>query len=130
MDKILQKLDSTNKELDELKQVHHSKGSERLYDIHALLERVINRIYPEKDAKRLISSMYAIAAIATDDDAYHQRDFLQSIDRSKRTIKTIKEEFELFGFDDFKPIKEKIETEVGVKAGIFNLKRKKTKEDK
>jgi hypothetical protein len=130
MEKIITKLNSLFEELEELKQKHHSNGEKRLYEIHALLERVINRIYPEKDSKKIISGMYSCCGLATDDDSYHQKEFIESIERSQKTIKIIKEEYELFGFDDFKPIKEKTETEVKLKTGFLSASRKKIKEDK
>ena len=34
----------------------------------------------------------------------------------------------VFNFDDFKPIKEKVETEGGIKTGLLNFKRKVTRE--
>ena len=36
-----------------------------------------------------------------------QTNYITMIDKTIRIIKTIKEENELFGFDDFKPLKEK-----------------------
>jgi len=123
--RIIQKLNSLYEELEELKQKHYSEGQERLYDIHTLLERIIYRIYPDKDAKRLINSMYSAVTIATSDDAYNQREFITSIERAQRTIRTIKEESELFGFEDFKPLKEKIEEEYQIGSDKFGFWRKK-----
>ena len=131
MDKVIQKLDEIDKELDELKKLHHSEGSKKLYDINALLERIIKRIYPNKDAEQLIKRMYYSAYIDTGDDKYYQDMFISSIDMAKRVIKTIKEEFGLFGFEDFKPIKEKIETEVQIGSNKLAFwRRKKIKEAK
>lgn len=67
--------------------------------------------------------------IGTDDDAYHQDQYLESITRDVRAISTIINEYELFGFDDFTPVKEKKETKwgVGLSPNKTFFERKKSK---
>ena len=118
-----------NDDFEALKKEHYRQAREKYYQLSQLLERIIDRIYPEKDAKQLKNNLYPIAYIATaKSDAEEQKEFCDDIDMKINVIKTILEEYELFGFDDFKPVKEKVETEAGIKAGIFNLSRKKTRE--
>ena len=84
---------------------------------------------PEKDAKQLKNQLHSGVYFAGQtSDAEEQRDYIYDIDLKLRMIKTILQESELFGFKNFKPIKEKIKTEAGIKAGIFSLSRKKTTE--
>lgn len=130
MEKIIAKLNELKSSFERLKNEHHSKGEGEFDKNRDFLERVIDRIYPEKDAKelklKLIHDCWATCGNET--DTYWQDFYLTKIDLSLKVINTILEEAELFGFEDFKPIKEKIETEGGVKAGIFNFKRKVTRE--
>jgi hypothetical protein len=131
MEKIIAKLQVLETELENLKKVYYKEGEERYYEIKKLVERIIYRIYPDKDANRLVKSLNNWGAtLAGADDSFYQEEFVRNLNKFQRFIRTIKEEYELFGFDDFKPIKEKVETEMGVKAGIFKMSRKKTKEDK
>ena len=56
-----------------------------------------------------------------------QEDYVDNIGLSIRVIDTIKSEYALFGFDDFKPMKEKVETEWQIgseKIGGFFKKKK------
>jgi len=130
MKKINEKLNDIKKSLEELEKQHYSKGEEDLKFNQNLLERIIDRIYPEKDAKilkdKLVNKFWILTGNETDE--YWQNSYLDKIKRAKRVINTILEESELFGFDDFKPVKEKVETEVQVgsdKIGFW--RRKKTK---
>ena len=128
--KIIDKLNELKNTLTELKKIHHSKGADKFESERDLIKRIIDRTYPEKDAKelkdRLMYKAWAISGNETDE--YWQKFYLNKIDLAIRVIDTILKEYELFGFDDFKPIKEKVETEAKVKMGLFSLGRKTTKE--
>lgn len=128
--KIIDKLEELKNSLNELKKQHYSKGEEDFESYRDLLKRIIDRIYPEKDAEelkdRLKHTAWAITGNETDE--YWQNFYLIKIDLALRVVNTILEEHELFGFDDFKPAKEKIETEAGIKTGFLNIGRKITKE--
>ena len=128
--KIIDKLGELNKSLVELKNQHHSKGEDDFESYRDLIKRIIDRIYPEKDAKELKNRLMHKSWIITENetDEYWQKFYLNKIDLVTRVIDTILKEYELFGFDDFKPIKEKVETEAKVKMGLFSLGRKTTKE--
>lgn len=128
MEQIIERLKKLRSEIEDLKKLNHSQGQGKFNDLSSLLRRIIDRVYPEKDAKSLKSSLIAGAYFATDREEILQRDYVGDLERAIRVISTILEEFELFGFEDFKPIKEKIETEGGIKTGLFNFKRKVTKE--
>src|SRR3989344_154646 len=128
--KIIDKLNGLKSSLDKLKNQHHSTGDNNLKSYGDLLERIIDRIYPEKDAKglkeKLINRFWILTGNETDE--YWQKSYLDKIDRAIRVINTILEESELFGFEDFKPIKEKVETEFGINKGKFSLFKRKTKD--
>ncbi len=112
-----------------LKKKSYREGGEEYSSVVQFLERAIDRIYPEKDAKKLKSQLYFITYIARErSEAEKQEEYTQEINMALRVINTVLEEAEVFGFNDFNPAKEKIETEASVKAGIFTLRRKKTKE--
>jgi len=130
MSKINEKLNEMKESLNNLKSQHHSKGEDNLTSCRNLIERIIGRIYPEKDAKELKNKLVDRFWILTggETDTYWQNSYLGNIDRAIMVIDTILEESELFGFEDFKPIKEKTETEVKIGSDKFGFwRRKKTK---
>ena len=51
-----------------------------------------------------------------------QEDYEHYIKRLIRGINTIKEEYRLFGFDDFTPIKEKTKTTIGLGKDTWGFK--------
>lgn len=128
--KIIDKLNELKNSLNELKNQHHSKGENDFETYRDLLNRIIGRIYPEKDAEKLkdklIHKYWMITGNETDE--YWQKFYLDKIDLSIRVINTILEEYKLLGFDDFKPIKEKVESEIGLNRGKISLFKRKTKE--
>ncbi len=130
MEKVINKLDEIKSKLNELKKVHHNNGKENFYSILNLLDRIIGRTYPEKDAKDIKKKLHRTFFIYTSNetDEQQQNEYSEDIDRAIRVINTIKEEYSLFGFDDFKPIKEKTETEYGLNKGKFSLFKRKIKE--
>ena len=121
MNKINEKLNEIKSSLNTLKTQHHSKGENELTSCQNLIERIIDRIYPEKDAKQLKDKLVNRFWILTgnETDEYWQKSYLDKIDRTTRVINTILEESKLFGFEDFKPIKEKTETEVQIGSNKF-----------
>jgi hypothetical protein len=129
MEKILNKIKELQEKFEALKSKNHQEGQNEYYSLTQFLERAIDRIYPEKDAKSLKSQLYHIAYVARQrTESEKQEEYIEDIDMALRVVNTILEEAEVFGFDDFKPVKEKIETEFGVNQGKFSLFRKNTKE--
>ncbi len=121
MEAILNKLDDLENKLQKLKSLYYYEGKDEYRSITQLLERIIDRIYPEKDAKEIKRKLYSYVS------SEGQTDYENDIDRAIRVIGTIKGEYELFGFDSFKPLKEKVKTEMEI--GIGNIARfKKIKE--
>lgn len=127
MEKIVAKLNEIKTSLNNLKNQHHSKGEDNFESYRDLIKRIIDRIYPEKDAKelkdRLVHKSWVITGNETDE--YWQKFYLAKIDLAIRVINTILEEYKLLGFDDFKPIKEKVETEVQVGSNKLGFWRRK-----
>jgi len=127
MDKIIDKLNELKVEFENLKILYYSKGEEKYNQMNSILRRIIDRTYPEKDAKglkgELVNKFWILTGNETDE--YWQNTYLDKLDRAMKVIGTIVEEYKLFGFDDFKPIKEKVETEVQVGSNKFGFWRKK-----
>ena len=110
MKDIIKKLEELKNELLELKKMNHATGTPRYYSITQLTERIIDRIYPEKDSKTMKRKLFIVVGFAGRNEIEKQKDYVDDIDRNIRVIDTILEEFKLFGFDDFKSLKEKTET--------------------
>ncbi|ODS42803.1 MAG: hypothetical protein MSIBF_05865 [Candidatus Altiarchaeales archaeon IMC4] len=131
MGDIISKLLDLMDESVSLEELHYSKGEEKGKDINLLLERIIDRTYPEKDAKNLKNELSRCSGVPSRSDAERQKKYLGRIKRTIRVIDTILEESELFGFDDFKPLKEskvpkeRTETEVQVGSNKIAFWRKK-----
>ncbi len=128
MEPVLNKLNDLENRLLELKSVNHQNGKDEYRSITQLIERIIDRIYPEKDAKQFKSKLYRGIYVACGErtEEEEQEEYVYDIDLATRVIGTIKSEYELFGFDDFKPLKEKVETEwqIGTdKLGYFKKKK-------
>ena len=123
----MNKLEEIRKSLENLKNKNHSKGEDDFESYRDLIKRIIDRVYPEKDAKelkdRLVHRSWVITGKETEE--YWQKFYLTKIDLAIRVINTILEEYKLLGFDDFKPIKEKIETEVQVGSNKLGFWRRK-----
>lgn len=129
MEKIIKKLKEMSGEFNQLKAVNHRVGKEKYYDLSHMLDRIIDRIYPEKDANRLkSSSIISCYIVHEQSEAEEQEEYIEKITLKIRTIDTIIGEFELFGFDNFKPVKEKVEVGGGINTGFLSLGAKKTME--
>src|SRR3989338_474405 len=100
MEKILSKIKELKGKLEDLKNKNHREGQEEYYSLVQFLERAIDRIYPEKDAKelkdKLVNRFWILTGNETDE--YWQKSYLDKIDRTTRVINTILEESKLFGF--------------------------------
>jgi hypothetical protein len=127
-EKIINKLKELKTSFEELKKQHHLKGSDKFESEREILGRIIDRIYPEKDAKEIKDKLIHKCWVITgnESDEYWQKFYLDKIELSIRMINTILEESDLFGFEDFKPIKEKTETDKGkidlLRKDLNNLK--------
>lgn len=129
-EKVIDKLNAMKGRFTELKNVRYHEAKDEYYKMTEVLERIIDRIYPEKDAKSLKSKLHRGVWIAVEQsEVEEQKDFCYDTDLKLHIIDAILEEHDLFGFDDFKPLKEKKETEWQVgseKIGGF-FKKKTTK---
>lgn len=129
MEKVLSKIKELKEKLENLKKKSYREGKDEYYSIVQFLERAIDRIYPEKDAKHIKGNLYmGFYAFVEKSESEKQEEYIQNIDMALRVINTILEESEVFGFENFKPIKEKTETEFGVNKGKLSWFRKKTNE--
>jgi len=124
LEQIIDKLHELKEKLNQLKNLNYREGSEDYESIKQLLERIIDRTYPEKDAQDLKIQLDAFSRARY--EAERQNLYLKGITNAVRVIDTILDEYELFGFDDFKPVKEKVETEfkVGIKDFVSYGKKK------
>ena len=124
--KILDKLKELKILLIPLKLKHHSQGKDDFYRIMILLDRIVDRTYPEKDAKSIKNKYHRIAFFGGEiPDEEKQKDFIKDIEGKIKAIDLILEEYSLFGFDDFKQVKEKIETEIQIGSNKIGFWRKK-----
>ncbi len=122
MEIILNKLNDLENRLKELRSINYQKGRDEYYSITQLLERIIDRTYPEKDAKEIKRNLYQVYVAGGGQEKY-----VVDINLAIRTISTIRSEYELFGFDNFKPLKEKVESEWQIGSeniGVFFKKKK------
>jgi hypothetical protein len=114
-EKIISKLKEYKEELIALKLTHHSQGNSK--ELKNKVKMVIRRVYPnyeDVEKKLFPRGIY----IATGTSQYDQHDYIRDIEKIIGAIDIILEEFELFGFQDFEPVKKKIESEL--KLGIKN----------
>lgn len=118
IEKIIDKLKEMKDEFTTLKSANHKQGNDKFYTLSQLLDRIIDRIYPEKDAKQIkANSSSSFRVIADKTEAQEQEEYIYDIDLKLRTIGTVLSEYEIFGFYDFKPVKEKAETKIVPKLG-------------
>ena len=88
---------------------------------------IIRRVYPEKDIKKIISNTFPIAmAFGGMTEEQEQKFYISDVKSVLRGVKTIKQEYKLFDFKDFTPVKEKTEWKLGLNPkNIFYRKEKK-----
>ena len=124
-EKVMVKLEEYKKKLEKLQEVHHSKGRDDFRLIHDKIKMMIRRIYPNPD--EIIKQFFKYFRVGHDNDQWHQEEYIGEIKDNLRVIDMIKEEFEIMGLDNFKPIKEKTETEVkvGIKDVFWRKKKNK-----
>lgn len=126
MEKVLSKITELKEKYEDLKKKSYKDGGEEHSSLSQFLRRAIDRIYPEKDATNLKRQLYHIAYFGGEQtEAEKQEEYIDHINMALRVINTIIEEAEVFGFDDFKPIREK--TEIGLNKGKPSLFRRWTK---
>jgi hypothetical protein len=132
--KVIGKLQEFRNDLRELKSVNNEKGRGRLSQISSILDRIIERVYPEKDATRLKSEAHPPVGCVigcrsqSEYEAEEEQDYQDEVDNVTRVVETILEEHELFGLEDFEPKREKKETEWQVgHSKIGYIKKKTTK---
>lgn len=113
---------------DRLTEMLNSNYDDEEVNYHInFLERVIDRIYPEDHAKKIKIKLHLTPNSPSDFMLKKEIAHKNKLKRAISLIGLIAEEDTYFGFEDFTPIKEKVETEAGIKTGILNLKRKVTK---
>lgn len=127
---IMKRLGEYKETLKRIRDDHYRDSEDVYNDVYQKIITAIKRIYPEPNDKMKQFFSSAFAARVGADDHYWQQRYIEQIDEAIRAIDTMTEEFELFGFGDFKPVKEKIETTVGIGKETFGFMRKKTTEKK
>ena len=121
---MIAELEELKNQLLELKSETYTIGIPKLDKISSVYSMIIRRIYPESERNSYMVG--GVAAIYNKTNEEEQEEYLSDIDTYIRKIDTIKKEYELFGFDDFTPLKKKIETTMR----LLGFERKSTIETK
>lgn len=106
-----------------LRSKRYQDGQNEYESIIQFIKRIIDRLYPEKQATELKKELFMSWSRGN-----NQTDYVTHIDLAIRVIGTIKAEYELLGLDDFKPQKEKVTTEWQLGSEKLGAMFKKTKE--
>ncbi len=101
IEEIQSKLNDLQKNLQALKSKNYRDGLNEYESLILFLERIIDRLYPEREATEL-KKQFHMPFWGEDS----QIGYVADIEVAIRVIGTIKAEDELFGLDDFKPLKE------------------------
>lgn len=113
--KIIEKLNELEAKLNRLKKLRHTEGEEERKDIVQLLDRIIARVYLEKDARDLRNDVHlCMGALGGESESTKQYRYIRQIDPALRVISAIKEEDDIFGLEDFKPLKEGVPSVVNI----------------
>jgi len=128
MENAMNLLEELRIKLEAINGKNYKENQKELRGIQLILNRSICRIYPEKDAEKLVRSMTQPTIVSShiEDIQQRQKRFNGDVDRALDIIKTIKQEYKVFGLEDFTPTKQKIKTELQIgssKVGYY----KKTK---
>ena len=125
--KIIGELSKIEKRLKELMNTSYKETQEEYQELCGTLRMIIRRVYPEKDIKKIISNTFPIAmAFGGMTEEQEQKFYISDVKSVLRGVKTIKQEYELFDFKDFTPVKEKTEWKLGLNPkNIFYRKEKK-----
>lgn len=123
MEEIQSKLNDLQNKLQALRSKRYQDGQNEYESIIQFIKRIIDRLYPERQAKELKQEL-----IMSWPSGNNQTDYMVQIDLAIRVIGTIKAEDELIGLDDFKPLKEKVKTEWQLGSEKIGAMFKKTKE--
>lgn len=123
MEEIQSKLNDLQNKLQELRSKRYQDGQNEYESLIQFIKRIIDRLYPEKQATELKKELFMSWGSENT-----QKDYVIHIDLAIRVIGTIKAEDELFGLDDFKPLKEKVKTEWQLGSEKIGAMFKKTKE--
>lgn len=128
-EKVLEKINIMKNRFVELKNIRRTDAKEEYYQMAGVLERIIDRIYPVRDAQSLKGNLVrGIYFAGPTTEAEEQKDFIYDIDLKLRVIDTILQEHELFGFDNFEPIKKTKETEWQLGSDKIGFFKKRTME--
>lgn len=123
MEEIQSKLNDLQNKLQALRSKRYQDGQNEYESLIQFIERIIDRLYPERQATELKKQLFMSWP-----DGNTQTVYVTHIDLAIRVIGTIKAEDELLGLDDFKPLKEKVKTELQLGSEKFGMMFKKTKE--
>jgi hypothetical protein len=123
MEEIQNKLNDLQNKLQALRSKRYQDGQNEYESLILFIERIIDRLYPERQATELKKKLFMSWGSGNT-----QKDYVIQIDLAIRVIDTIKGEDELFGLDDFKPLKEKVKTEWQLGSEKIGAMFKKTKE--
>lgn len=107
---IMERLEGLKSQLLELKRETHTKGRTKFEKISQEYSMIIRRIYSEQERiNYIVGSVPSICNKANEEE---QEEYLRDIDSCIGCIDLIKREFDLFGFEDFTPLKKKTEIEI------------------
>ena len=126
--KIVAYLENLRVDLEQMKGVYNRSNTTALSDIRSKISMIIRRVYPNH--KEIEGKFFDPGPrMYYDDDELFREYYVSDCNQAIRAIDTVVEEFRLFGFDDFTPIKEKVETEYQVGSEKFGgfFRKKKTK---
>ena len=116
-EKIIGRLKEIKSNLQELKNKNYTEGEDDYGYFQQLLDRIVDRTYPETEAKKVKGLHHTITVSIEKSPAEKQKEYVEDIINSIKLIDTILEEYELFGFEDFQPVKEKTEKTFGLDKG-------------
>ena len=107
IERIINKLENIKKELISLLPLAEEEGKESLRKVKSQIIMIIRRVYPNPEVihKQLLPKGTRMYFSGMDTRPYYISDIEQAI----RAIETIIEEFNLFGLEEFEPVKKKVE---------------------
>lgn len=102
------------KEIDKLLRLEYSMSRDQIRDIYAKMDMIIRRIYPNYQEVR--DSLIGTGIFHWDDDTFPNKElkqkwYIDDLKKILRGIDVIFSEKTIFGFEDFRPEKDKKETE-------------------
>lgn len=128
LDKIKHSLIELKETLEKLLGNNFDTGKDEMYEIQSNLRMIIRRIYPNSQEveKQFIGDKHFYWTGDEVSSEARQKWFIRDVKEFIVVIDTILKEEEIFDLENFKPLKEKVETEWQVgsnKVGFFRKKK-------